>query len=824
MKLFVNGTEADISIASTIKITLCVAEITDPEKGYTGYSLPFVIPASSINRTILGHCAEPTATETFNQKQYSARIEQDGCVIMSGDLYVMSYTENTNGYGEYSVAIIGPGKEWVRKAAETSFRSIQIDFEETITSTMIGQSWTWNKPVRFLPVERDSFAVQNNNSHLFPPVKILSFEDYHPFLHVRTIFEAIFAAAGYSIESEFINSTLFNSLYMSGNYPRKSIDGDKSKMDFLAGRFTDATATANSSGKVYADPITNLNTVGNIVQTANPREENNGIVLENVFAKNDCFTKIGDRIAFVPTHSVVVGFEFKIHYTANYYMISRDELKTFNEIYLWSGQVRSYKVMNTNKDRREEFSTGKTFTAIVFDHTDGDSYQFRYDELLNDQVDPENPGEGEVTTRTFTSFSSRTKSITITGSKPVTNPQIWIKTQESASYVLCEKDWALYDGHVSENGEVEVEITLRSSPERVMPSDPKYFDQIYFGGANPGMNFTLGKSTTIRPIFAGYPCEGSTVKFENVAAHEATALDFINAIRHMFNLTFVTDNLKKKVYVEPQKNFYRKSPIVDWSNKIDISKPISVSEPGSGLSQIYTMSYQTGDGAVTRWNRQNSEQFASYSWNIISRFAKNGEKISENPLFTASISVSGDFPDAPDALLTQAGNRESDITQDVEELNFPPKIVRYLGMAELPDSQKWGWPSYGTNYPFLAFHHTGENTSITGVDDNNNPNELQNDMTNGFSLCFDDRDDNEGLHRFYDKVFETYDKSKKVTAYICIKPEEIEALVNINSLARDFRALYRLSINGENALYRLEQVCDYDPTMPSAKCIFIKEI
>ncbi len=824
MKLFINEIEADISITSPIKITLCISEITDPEKGRTGYSLPFVIPATAINRNILGHCAEPTSTETFNQKQYSARIEQNGSVIINGELYVMSYTEYSDGSGEYSVAIIGPGKEWVRKAAATPFREIEIDFEETITPTMIGQSWTWNKPVRFLPVERDSFAVENNNSHLFPPVKILSFEDYHPFLHVRTIFEAIFAAAGYGIQSEFMNSSMFNSLYMSGNYPRKSIDGDKSKMDFLAGRFTDATATANSSGKVYADPITNLNTIGNIVQTANPREENNGIVLENVFAKNDCFTKIGDRIAFVPTNSVVVGFEFKIHYTADYHMISRDELKTFNELYLWSGQSRNYKVMNTNKDRREEFTTGKTFMVIVFDHTDGDSYQFRYDELLNDQVDPENPGEGEVTTRTFTSFSTRTKSITITGSKPVTNPQIWIKTQESSSYVLCEKDWALYDGHVTENGEIEVEITVRSSPERIIPSDPKYFDQIYFGGADPGMKFTLGKSTTIRPLFAGYPCEGSTVKFEDVAAHETSALDFVNAIRHMFNLTFVTDNLKKKVYVEPQKDFYCPEPIIDWSNRIDLSKPICVGEPGDGLSQIYTMRYQSGDGAVSRWNRQNSERFGSYSWNIQSRFAKDGESVFENPLFTASLSVAGNFPDAPAAILTQAGDRETDITQDVEELNFPPKIVRYLGMAELPTSQKWGWPSYGTNYPFLAFHHDGDSADITGVDSNIDQNELQTDMTNGFSLCFEDRESTTGLHKFYDRIFETYDNSKKVEAYINIKPEEVESLLCPNSLGRDFRALYRLVIDGENALYRLEELCDYNPSEPSAKCVFIKEL
>lgn len=824
MKLFIDGAEADINASTSIKASLSIAQITDPEKSQTGYSKPFALPATPKNRQIFGHCSEPNSAQTFNQSRHTARIEQDGCIIMSGDIYTIAYTENGSGSAEYSVAIIGPGKEWVRKAAATPLRSIGIDFNETITAAMIGQSWTWDKPVRFLPVQRDSFEIENNNSHLFPPVKILSFEDYHPFLHVKTMFQTILESAGYAIESDFMSEDMFNSLYMSGNYPRKNTDGDKSKMDFLAGRFADATAVANSTGKVYADPLSNLNTVGNIVDTANPREEKNSKVLENVFSKNNCFTKIGNRIAFVPTHSVVVGFEFKIQYKADYYMADRHELKTFNKLYLGASQIRDYKVVNSNSDKKDEFTTSRTYMAIVFEHQTGDSYQFRYDELANEQVDPQNPMPGDVTERILTTFNSRTQTITATGSKPVANPQIWIKTQGSSAYQLCTKDWALYDGYVTERGEVEVEMTVRSSPERVLPSQPKYFDQIYFGGAEPGMKFTLGKSTSLRPLFAGYPCEGSTVKFEDVAAHEVSCLDFVNAVRHMFNLSFFTDSLEKKVRIEPRRDFYRSGPIVDWSSRIDLAKPIRITDPGNELPQIYTLRYQTGDGTVTRWNRQNNERFGSHSWDINNRFAKEGEKVFLNPLFTASMSASGNFPDAPAAILTQAGDRDSDIMKDVEELNFPAKIVSYLGMVQLPGSQKWGWPAYQDKYPLLVFHHDANDSSGAWVTSTANPDHLGTDIQNGFSLCFEDRDSLQGLHRFYDRTLEMSDNSKRLEVYICLRPEEIEPFVCPNSMGRDFRALYRLVINGENAIYRLEQVADYDPNETSTKCIFIKEV
>lgn len=837
MKIFIDGIEADTDASTSVRLSLSIAEITDPEKSRTGYSKPFVLPATPRNRQLIGGCGDVNSAEAFNGRKHTARIEQDGCVIMDGTLYIAAYTDNGDGGGEYSAAIIGPGKEWVNKAAVTPLRKLELGFEEVISAATIVQSWSWDKPVRFLPVQRDSFAIENYNSHLFPPVKILSFEDYHPFIHIRTMIEAVFRSAGYAIESEFMRGGLFDSLYMSGNYPRKSIEGDKSKMDFLAGRFDDRSATANSTGKVYADPVTSLNTVGNIVETANPREESEGRVLENVFSKNDCFTKIGNRIAFVPTHGAVVGFEFKIHYTADYYMLDRDELKTFNKLYLWSGQEHDYKIVNSNTDRRNDFRTGKTFMVIIFGHRDGDSYQFRYDELANEQVDPDNPQPGEVTPRILTTFSTRTATITATGSKPVANPSIWIKEQGSSTYVAYESDWALYDGYVQERGETEVEITVRSSPERILPSQPKFFDQIYFGGAEPGMKFTLGRNTTLRPLFAGYPCEGSTVRFEDVAAHEASCLDLINAVRHMFNLAFFTDSLEKRVRIEPKTEFYKTDTIIDWSGKMDLSKPIRISEAGSGLPQTYTMRYQTGDGAVSRWNRQNGQRFGSHSWKIANILAKEGEKVNENPLFTASINVTGAFPDAPAASLVQAGDRETDTMQDVEELNFPAKVVRYMGMSQLPPSQKWGWPWYQGSYPSLVFHSAGTSAGngvstrsdgtdasmATGVTAGKSAGNGQDGSGGGFTMCFEDRDSAEGLHRFYDKTFDTYGNGKKVEVYISLSPHEIEPLVYPNSLGHDFSALYRLVINGENALYRLEQVCDYDPEEPSTKCIFIKE-
>ncbi|MFQ7503240.1 MAG: hypothetical protein ACLRMJ_09330 [Alistipes finegoldii] len=96
-------------------------------------------------------------------------------------------------------------------------------------------------------------------------------DDYHPFLHVATLVETIFGEAGYRIESRFMESDLFRSLYMSGAYASRDTAALAARMGFFARRLSSATAKADYSGRVAANPNTALNSVGNIVETATPQ-------------------------------------------------------------------------------------------------------------------------------------------------------------------------------------------------------------------------------------------------------------------------------------------------------------------------------------------------------------------------------------------------------------------------------------------------------------------------------------------------------------------------------------------------------------------------
>ncbi len=799
MKCFIDNRETETDPSQSIAITLSIASISQIETGRTGYSKTLKLPITTRNRAIMGDAGEILSPQRFNQTPHTARIEKEGCIVMEGTPMLTKREENPDGSGWYHLNIIGAGKNWVQAASERMFNELEINCETTLNASNVLQSWNWDKPLRFFPVQRDRFTLPSNT--LQPGVRVLTFEDYHPFLHVHSLLTQIAAQSGYVIQSNFLNSPFFDSLYLSGKYTERDSELLKERMGFLAGRFTDVSANADHLGRVYADPLTTLSSLGNLVETADPYETQNGKTLPDLYNHNEAFRIDGQRIGFFPVETVVVGFEYALQYRSDYRIKSRDELCCFNSLRLDDGYERQYKVINRQIDRRAEFHDNWSYTLIVFNHYDGDAYRFTYDQITNPNANPQNLQPSDYTTLTLKTFTERCVNITVPAGGTLTNPCLWIRNADG-TYQPYTQDWALYDGYVTETGQIDIAITARSTAREISPSKPQYFDQIYFGGAEPDMSLTLSDKVTLKPIFVSHPGEGNTIDFAQIAAHEIHQIDLVNAVKQMFNLFFYTDTRSKIIYIEPRESFYG-STLIDWSDKIDLNQPIYVEELGENMGARFTLKYQTGDGAVTRWNRANRQVFGAWSAEIKNQFPQEQEKSYENPLFTASLNQQDSYPDAPDASIVQAGDRDSNgENPGIENLNFSPKIVSYAGLQTLPDEQYWGWPAYGKQYPLIAFH---DNLGRTP------------------SLCFEDRNEQPGLHQYYDQTIQTYNQGLKITLYLHLKPHEIEPFIIPNDLQHDFRARFKLRIHGEEIICRLEEITDYNPDLnQSTRCTFLK--
>jgi hypothetical protein len=791
MELYIDNSPADIDSRTAVSLSLSIATTTDPGRGRTGYTRSLRLPATSRNRTIFGYADQIHARDRFNATVHTGRLEVEGAVLIEGPLYLSECSMATDS-GEYVVYIVGASKEWASAAASHSLRTTAIDWSATIDGENIMGSWTDDTPVRFLPVLRENYSADHTLGSVIPAMKILSSDDYHPFIHVATLLRAIFAESGYTVESDFVDGEMFDSLYISGNYPTRDVSALKANMDFLARRFAPATAAANSSGRVYADPYRTSYTVGNLVDTADPSYSVEGVTLDDVFSNNGCFQMDDDRVAFVPTGEVSVGFQYHLRYTTDYHITSRQQLAGFNTVYIGEQSPRVFTLTNPYPDRRETFRPSRTYTLAVLDYIAGHQYQLRYTRQTLS-------GTSSVLT---SAISTRFSTVTVDTAMAVSVPELYFRTSSTGSWHRYHGDWALYDGFVGETGTMDVELTLRSAPQTISPGSPKFFDDIWFGGAAVGQQITVGKECWVRPVFYAQPTEGSAVEFVDVAAHDATQMDFINALRQMFNLCFQTDNRARTVRIAPRDEFYSNSEPLDWTSRIDLSKAVTVEELGADLARQMVWSYLSGDGAVGRNNRSAGGEMGRWSAEVENCAAASGVSEWQNPMFSCSLNTAESYRGAMSASLVQAGDTSVEVLDRTENLNFVPKIVRYTGLTELPAGETWGWPSNGNLYPHLAFH----------------------DPERGFTLCFEDRDGAEGLHTRYDHDIRLWNNSKRVTMWLNLDPADIESLSFPTGHGADFRRLYRLDSDGEVGLYHLEEVCDYSPSATSTKCVFIKHI
>ena len=785
MELYIDGRRADTDPRTGISVSLSVASVTSPEYGRMGYSKSMSIPMTPLNREIMGNCEQIHSRDRFNAALHTARVEADGCTIMEGTMVLTECECAASGTGSYKFHIIGSGKVWAAHAASRRLSTLFPEFSMVLNGRTIRESWTADTPVRFLPVRREPYESVPGVG-LQEVERVLSASDYHPFVHVASVVDAIFADAGYSVSSGFMDSDYFRSLYMSGNYPSRDDSLLKERMDFLALRFGQASAAAGPDGRIYADPLRFINSTGNIVDTADPKESVNGETLDGVFTNNGCFRKIDGMVAFVPLYPVSVGFEYRLRYITDYRIASSTELAGFNTVHLGNNDVRTFRISNRFSDRRNEFRAGKSFKWMIFDYNRSYGYEL---------VAEMETASGIRTVVLATALSESTPVHTgVQGT--YTGLRVMCRnTLSVAPAVPFTGDWALYDGYVEETGSTEVEVVLRSASQEVTPASPKYFRDIYFGGADEGMNFTL-LDAALRPLFLSRPTEGSTVGFGDVAAHDCSRLDVINALRHMFNLCFYTDGLAGKVYMEPRHDFHDGALVAGWNLRTDMSGPYVIGELGGDLARRLTFRYRGGDRSVAQWNMSEEDDLGRWSAALDNAYAPEEEKVYTNPLFTPSLGTAGCLPSAPSASWLQAGGGYFG-----HDLNFVPRIVHFAGMQPLPAGEKWGWPSYGDSYPLISF-----------------------DRHDGTTLCFEDRGGRRGLHRFWDVNIDTYNNGRRLTLWMRLSPQDVEALVRPNSMKHDFRALFRFDIDGEPGDWRLEEVVDYDPRAASTKCIFIKEV
>ncbi len=472
MELRIDGVRCDTEGVGIVIPAFDLAVLADPAKCRSGRSLKLEIPVTDTNAAVLKHCDGMFCGEKFNGTLHRAEVVCEGVVLFEGAVRMLSRTAE-----RFTLEIAEGGAPWAESAALTDIAESGVGFSEVLTPAAVCESWSGERAVRFLPLSRDAYPELRSSTDLLPDQRLLSVDDYHPFLHVATLVSKIFEKAGYEVRSDFFDSEFFRSLHISGAYSRRDVSALEARMGFCAGRTTEVTAEANAAGRVYADPSALYNSVGDIVQSAAQDTVNDdGVKVEGLHNNGGCFAVKSGRISYTPLASADVGFDYRLRYTTDHRILSRGQLTGFDTFYLGAGSRISYRLVNRYEDRRGEIAANRTYRVIVFDHEEGSTYRLTYT-------------KDGVAGSYWAGFSARSAAVTTPAAGVFDNPVLMLL--ESGAWVPYEGDWALYDGYIGETGQTTVDVRLRSAAEPLTAGVPKYFDRIFFEGAEEGMALTL---------------------------------------------------------------------------------------------------------------------------------------------------------------------------------------------------------------------------------------------------------------------------------------------------------------------------------------------
>ena len=780
MELTIDNLPCDLGERLPVLPKYDAAQLADVEACRTGHTVELRLPVTPRNDAVARFARDPHAAERFNSELHTGRLTAGGATLFAGTVRLLAASEQ-----EYRFELRDGGAAWAQAAALAKCSELPVACHTTLIPSAIVESWSDGpQPLRFFPIHRDSYPETHASTDLLPVERILSVDDYLPFLHIATLCEAIFDQTGYRVESRFLQSELFRSLYLSGAYAAVDTAALHARMGFCARRLAPVTAQASPTGRVYADPTAIYNSVGNLVETAAPQSTDaDGEPMTDLYNNGNCFRQIDGKIAFVPTTALRVGFDYYLRYTTDHRIESRTRLRGFDSLYLGPGAELRFALPNRYADRRSRFRGNYTYRAIVFDHAAGARYRLTC-----------RNGAEEVT---WGDFAVRSARVTSPAGSALADPQLYVA--DGASWRPYTGDWALYDGYVEETGQTLVELRVSTAAESVSPANPKFFHHIYLFGAEEGMALTLDKRCSLRPIFRSGPGFGSDVTFSDVAPASIRQSELLQAVAHLFNLRFYTDEATRTLYIEPADDFFGAAPEADWSDRTDWLQPIVRRDIAPAIHECRTWCYRAGDGPVKRLEQEEGQPFGSWSCKAESRATLVGEQLLRNPLFAPTLSVAGTYGSAPSALLLQTGDRD-DLTQSDSTLT--PRIVRYAGLHPLAEGERWGSPAHAGGYPLAAFHFVGD------------------EAVEGFTLCFEDRDGLPGLNRFYRRQTAREGSLERITLTLRCAPHEYEALLHPGSGGPSIRSHFRIDTGHGVVRCLLAAIESYDPAAESLCATF----
>ena len=256
----------------------------------------------------------------------------------------------------------------------------------------------------------------------------------------------------------------------------------------------------------------------------------------------------------------------------------------------------------------------------------------------------------------------------------------------------------------------------------IMIVDPIVFNQNdsiefqfnYTGLLSPIRNLTIYGGSMQITAFVATPTPinyGENIEINGTIPKGIFQRDFILSLAKMFNLYIYDDPFNdKKIYIKPYVDFYPSvsDNALDWSNKIDRSKPFSIKPMSELNARYYHYKFkEDSDFYNANYKTKYNESYGDRVYDTAYDFSKNTESI--EVIFAPSVLFQAASTDKKYAAIYKKSN--SNVSEDPMD-----SVIRIMQVKKITSVSSWtiknGLTTLGT---YTSYGYGGH------LDDPNNP-------------------------------------------------------------------------------------------------------
>lgn len=271
-KLVANGVQLDLFKDETITISDNITGLFDVGTLPTDFSRQITLPGSKINNQFFEQYYDISVENPFlfsTSNKVDAYFDFDGLYLASGYLQLNKVNVVANKYVDsYEVTIFGSLASFAREINRSFLTDITTleSLNHTASMYNVTASWEGNLfggDIVYPLIDYGQDLVYEGAAEGRPAMNTtigsLNMQDFKPGIRVKAVWDAIFEQFGFTYQSDFLTSSLFDNLYMSLHNGGKYMEFDgvdletlgQFKISPISGSNTDVVMQRSTGSRLF---------------------------------------------------------------------------------------------------------------------------------------------------------------------------------------------------------------------------------------------------------------------------------------------------------------------------------------------------------------------------------------------------------------------------------------------------------------------------------------------------------------------------------------------------------------------------------------------